>query len=115
LDPLPRIYLDENVPVELAARLQASGFDVSTAREADMLGASDEQHLQLAALEHRVVITQDLEDFTLLAHTWVAQGLSHSGIVLAGRLPPAELHRRLVELFEQFDTPTDLANVTLRI
>ena len=44
-----------------------------------MLGASDEQHLEFAQTEARVIFTQD-DDFLRVA----AQGRSHAGIVHAG-------------------------------
>lgn len=58
--------------------LQQRGVDVVTVAEADMLGASDAEHLGRARAEGRVIFTQD-DDF-LRMHS---DGVRHAGIVYA--------------------------------
>ncbi len=53
-------------------------MDVLTAHEADMLGASDEEHLAFALREGRLLFTQDA-DFLRLH----SQGVNHAGIAYA--------------------------------
>ena len=55
--------------------LRQRGVEVLTVPEAGMLGASDEEHLQRALAEGRVIFTQD-DDFLRLH----ASGLEHAGI-----------------------------------
>lgn len=73
-----RFYTDEHVARAVAKGLRQRGADVLTVPEADLIGASDEEHLARAAQEGRVLFTQD-DDFLRLA----AQGFKHSGIVYA--------------------------------
>lgn len=72
-----RFYLDENVPVEVARQLRLRDIDVVTARDLNLLGESDHNHLQNATIQGRVLCTHDT-DFLELA----ASGTQHAGIVL---------------------------------
>jgi predicted nuclease of predicted toxin-antitoxin system len=71
-----RFYLDENVPVEIARQLKSLGIDSITVRDLDLLGDSDENHLQRATVMGRVLCTHD-SDYIQLA----SGGMAHAGIV----------------------------------
>jgi hypothetical protein len=73
-----KFYLDEHVARAIAAGLRRRGIDVLTAGEANMLSADDEEHLQLAVEQERVIFTQDA-DFLRLHD----RGVPHCGIVYA--------------------------------
>lgn len=73
-----RFYADEHVPQAVANGLRQRGVEVLTVAEADLLGASDEEHLAFARQEGRVLYTQDA-DFLRLH----ASGAQHAGIVYA--------------------------------
>jgi uncharacterized protein with PIN domain len=73
-----RFYLDEHVAKAVARGLQQRGVDVKTVVEADLLGASDEKHLEFVQSEGRVIFTQD-DDFLRLT----SKDLHHPGIVYA--------------------------------
>lgn len=73
-----RFYTDEHVGRAVVRGLRQRGADVLTVPEAGLLGASDEQHLERARTESRVLFTQD-EDFLRLH----AAGVAHAGIVYA--------------------------------
>ena len=60
-----RFYTDEHVARAVVRGLRQRGVDVLTVPEADLLGASDDEHLRRARAEGRVVFTQD-EDFLRL-------------------------------------------------
>ena len=76
-----RFYLDENMPVELAAQLRQRGIDAVTVRDLDKLGDDDLSHLRWAAEQGRILCTYD-KDYTRLAK----QGIEHNGIVfISGR------------------------------
>jgi len=53
-----RLYLDHEVDVSLAVRLQPRGHDVLTTREARHTEASEEQQLIMATAEGRVFLTR---------------------------------------------------------
>jgi predicted nuclease of predicted toxin-antitoxin system len=70
-----RFHLDEIVSGAVALALKHRGLDVSTAREANLIGAADHEHLVFARSQDRVVVTHD-DDFTRLH----AGGTPHAGI-----------------------------------
>lgn len=91
-----KYYLDEHVHPAIAAGLRRRGVNVLTTQEAGMLGASDEEHLILAANQERVIFTQD-EDFLRLH----ARGEEHEGIVYARqRTAIGYIVRSLMLIFE---------------
>jgi predicted nuclease of predicted toxin-antitoxin system len=71
-----RFHLDENVNGAVAHGLRLQGIDVTTTRDADLIGAIDEEHLAFATAENRVIVTHD-DDFLKLAR----RSPSHPGIV----------------------------------
>lgn len=71
-----RFYLDENVPIAVAAQLRRRGIDAVTVRDLGLLGDSDYNHLWRATRLGYVFCTNDA-DFVELA----ASGVSHPGIV----------------------------------
>jgi len=73
-----RFYTDEHVRSAVVAGLRRREVDVLTTQEAGMVGASDVEHLALAAREKRVLFTQDAHFLCLYA-----SGIPHCGIVYA--------------------------------
>ncbi len=71
-----RFHLDENVDEAVARALRNRGIDVTTAGDANLLSAADEDHLAFALAERRVIATHDA-DFLRLH----AAGTPHAGIV----------------------------------
>jgi len=70
-----RFHLDESVHLAVADALRRRGIDVTTPQEAELLGASDAEHLAFANDRERVIITHD-SDFLRMA----SQGAPHCGI-----------------------------------
>lgn len=82
-----RLYLDESVPIALAAVLCQHGVDCLTARDAGNLGIDDESQLSFATQQGRAILTHDTRDFLRLAATWAEAGRSHAGILLVHQAP----------------------------
>lgn len=61
-----RFYLNENVSPEIADQVRRGGIDAVHVRDLEMLGDSDENHLQRATQAGRVLCTHD-QDFLVLA------------------------------------------------
>ena len=70
-----RYHLDESVNHAVAAGLRQRGIDVTTAAEAELVGADDEAQLAFARTNGRVTVSHD-SDFLRLA----AGGVEHAGI-----------------------------------
>ena len=71
-----RFHLDENVDHAIAHGFRLRGLDVTTATDANLIAASDPEHIAFALAENRVIFTQD-QDF--LRHH--STGDEHAGIV----------------------------------
>jgi hypothetical protein len=70
-----RYHLDESVANAVAQGLRRRGIDVTTAHDAGLIGATDEQHLAFALPEGRVCVSHD-SDFLKLDH----EGIAHAGV-----------------------------------
>ena len=75
-----KFYTDEHAARAVVRGLRHRGVDVLTVPEAGLLGASDEEHLERARAEGRVVFTQDEDSLRLLA-----VGAAHAGIAYEAR------------------------------
>ncbi len=73
-----RFYTDEHVTHTIVRGLRQRGANVLSVPDVNMLGASDQEHLEFAASQKRVIFTQDT-DFLILAKSQ----MNHSGIVYA--------------------------------
>ena len=94
-----RFYTDEPVPKAVIRGLRLRGVDVLTTSEAGMMGASDEEHLERATDENRVLITHD-DDFLRLH----ASGIDHAGIVYTPQqTPTGEMIYGLMLIFQILD------------
>ena len=78
-----RLYIDEDaMDKDLIQALRARGIDVMTAFEAGMIERLDEQHLEYATKEGRVLYSFNVGDFYRLHTAYLAEGKSHAGIIL---------------------------------
>jgi len=75
-----RFHLDEHVDPAIALGLRRRGIDVTTTTDAGLLGASDDEHLDFALNDSRVVFTNDA-DFLRIA----ARGRGHAGVAFCAR------------------------------
>ena len=92
-----RFHVDECVEPAIARSLRDRGIDVTTAAEAGLLSARDEEHLTFALTKSRVLVTHDA-DFLRLH----AAGHPHAGIAFchAETRTIGELVRSLVLMHE---------------
>jgi len=80
--------------------IRARGVDVITALDAGMIERADEEHLDYATAQGRVLYSFNAGDFYRLHTAFLAQGKSHPGIILAQqqRYSVGEQTRRLLRL-----------------
>lgn len=95
------LYLDEDVPVVIAQIVNARGYSVVTARDAGLLGLTDEEQLQYAFARKFVLLTHNREVFLRLHDEWLALGRHHAGILAAFRRPVPELVSLLLTLLNE--------------
>jgi len=98
-----RYYTDENIANAVIRGLRDRGVDVLSVAETGMYSAPDEEHLETAHTQGRVVFTQDA-DFLRLH----AAGVDHSGIVFAPQgTSVGTMIRGLMLIWEVFE-PDDM-------
>jgi Domain of unknown function (DUF5615) len=96
-----RIYIDEDsMSRAFVLALRSRNIDVLTALEARMIEREDRAHLMFAAAQGRVLYTFNVRDFYALHTQLVAEGGSHSGLILARQqqFSIGEQARRLLKL-----------------
>jgi len=91
-------YTDEDVYRAVAQQLRANGWDAFSAVEAGRAARSDEEQLDHAAAEGRVLVTFNVGDFARLHHERLASGGAHAGIVVSAQRPIGDVLRRLLHL-----------------
>ncbi len=96
----PKLLLDEQIWVYLAALLREQGFDVYHVSEVGLDHTPDPEILQEAVKKHQAVVTFNTRDFIPLAREYSAQGREHYGIVVSNEIPQGELQRRVTKLLE---------------
>jgi len=106
------LYLDEDEDPLVARRHRASGYDIVSAHDAGMLGASDEEQLAYAARERRALVTFNIKDFAPLHARWLRDGRWNAGIIVSRQYKRAEIGEllRLLENVLQLATDDDLKN-----
>jgi hypothetical protein len=78
-----RLYLDQDVRVQLAGMLRSESIDAITTLDEGRLGAEDEAQLKFAASVGRAILTHNRLDFESLHRQWLADERSHPGILIA--------------------------------
>jgi predicted nuclease of predicted toxin-antitoxin system len=92
-----KLYLDEDVPVAIAAALRRAKVDVLTAADAGNKETSDMAQLAFAAQAGRCIVTRNVKDFVALAHQAVQQQRPHAGIILISSAHCGNETRRIAE------------------
>jgi len=96
--PALRLYLDQDVDVELAVRFRSRGYDVLTTRDAGNLNLSNAAQLAYAIASGRGLLTHNRRHFRRLHRDWLRQGNHHCGITVSTHLTIDELERRTLNL-----------------
>ncbi len=86
-----KLLLDVHHSPRVAELLRDRGYDVVAAATAvELRELADDELLRVAAAAGRLLVTEDVRDFTRLARLWEQRGEHHAGIVLT---PAHRYHR----------------------
>ncbi|HAX77565.1 MAG TPA: hypothetical protein DCY88_17440 [Cyanobacteria bacterium UBA11372] len=78
-----RLYIDEDsMDRDLIRALRARNVDVITVLETQTEGQLDEEQLNLATSQNRVLYSHNIADFCQLHTEFIAEGKTHTGIAL---------------------------------
>lgn len=93
--PSMELYLDEDVPIQLADLLKARGLIVHLPKETGTVSRADSIHLQVCSRRHWVIVTQNRRDFRRLHWLWMTLNhwkvlrRAHGGILTVFEQEPA--------------------------
>lgn len=96
-----RLYLDEDsMDKALVQALRARSVDVVTAFESGMIEQADQDHLDFATAQGRVLLSFNVGDFYQLHASYLEKNKSHAGIILSRQqhYSVGEQMRRLLTL-----------------
>ena len=115
-----RLFLDAHISGPRIARvLRERRHDVRAADEGRELdGLEDEQLLELAAADGRLMITFDVKDFTVIARRWAEAGRAHAGLGIVVGIDHGEFGAILDALSRELDArpaESDWSDLTLFI
>lgn len=94
-----RLYLDEDIPIQLAKALRQRGVDVLTTQEAEMAESTDEQQVAFAAENQRAILTHNKRDFVVIHRIYIQDGKEHWGIIVADQNKVGSLVRMVSKLW----------------
>lgn len=95
-----RLHLDEHIHIGVLRGLRLRGINVTSTSDAGLLGAPDEEHIQFAMREGRVIVTNDA-DFLRLDR----RGALHWGIIYctSQMLPTGTVVTRIADICASHD------------
>jgi len=115
-----RLLLDEHFsPRRIGGRLTAAGHDVLAIAEIPAYaGLPDEQVLELAAAEERVLVTRNAKDFDRITRGWASRERRHAGVLLVWTRETDEFGSLVAEMLATLEKIGDQdawANLVLAI
>lgn len=104
-----RLLLDEHLsPRRVGNPLAKRGHDVvATAALPAYAGLTDEELLERATAEDRIVVTRNGKDFERIARRWASTGRQHAGILLIWTRRTDEFGTLVREIQLQLDAVPD--------
>ncbi len=97
-----KLYLDEDISPNVCVILRKKGVDATSAHEAGMLQASDEEQLAFAAAEGRAIVTRNKDDFITLTVQFFEDLKPHQGLIIVPYTIPGSEFRKLAALLVKF-------------
>jgi predicted nuclease of predicted toxin-antitoxin system len=78
-----RLLLDEMISPRTARELREAGHDVQAIKRdrPELSGKSDRELVRCMATERRTIVTNDVDDFTMIDEQLLAAGQEHHGMI----------------------------------
>jgi hypothetical protein len=100
-----RYLLDEDVHPAVSEAARALDLDVLTVHEIERTGIAfpDDAQLRFAALEGRVLVTRNRDDFIRLTRDFFQAGEPHAGVLIIPHTLPNKDPGRIARALKQWD------------
>lgn len=102
-----KVYCDEDsMDQDLVRALRARAMDITTAYDEGMIERDDEDHLDYATEQGRVLLSFNRGDFFRIHTDYLRQSKNHAGIILANQQQYSigEFMRRILHLNNQLSS-----------
>jgi hypothetical protein len=115
-----KLLIDEMYPPAIAEQLRGRKHEVEAVTERTELRAlADTAIFALAQQEQRAVVTENIDDFSIIADGYDQRGRAHFGLVLLSpssypRGSPATIGRMVTELDRLLEERPEMAPTSLR-
>jgi hypothetical protein len=97
-DPI-KLYLDEDtISRALIKALRSRNVDLLTAKEAKLIQAPDQDHLDYATSQGRTIFSFNTRDFVKLHTAYLSENRHHAGIIVSDQVQIGLIVRRLLKL-----------------
>jgi hypothetical protein len=97
-----RFLLDENVHLGVGEGLRRLGIEAVHVRDRGLLSCPDEQVLNAAIRERRILVTGDIRDFVRLAQFTSTQAIRFPGVLLVPSTFPARDPALLIQAIQDW-------------
>jgi len=84
-----------------------------TVQEAERRGVSDEDQLQFASENNRIVVTYNARDFVPIAREWARLGRHHSGLITGAPKSMGAAAAAIAGMMELYPTEEDWRDLTM--
>lgn len=98
-----KLALDHHYSPLIAAGLRDRGHDVVAAVERDWHTLEDEELLEICRAERRMLLTNNVADFAVIAKRWEAEGRPHRGLAYTSDASRPRTRRTVGRFIEDLD------------
>ena len=97
-----RFLLDEDVNRVVAHTARGLDLDVVSVHELDRRGLSDQDQLEFAVVEGRILVTRNRDDFIRLTVSFYQAGRAHSGLIIVPYTLPNNEPERIAHALKKW-------------
>ena len=82
----------------IAEAIRLRGYEATTTRDEQRLGADDQDQLAFASRQKYTLVTYNVHDYPRLHYQWITTGKHHAGVIIASQENPRRNIRALLNI-----------------